>query len=70
MYSPVMQSPVKEAISFLRHAITDVFHNTIDLVVPVVVGVAIVGGLIVIAFVAYRIMSMQGHRLERPDPLE
>jgi len=70
MYSPVMQSPLKWAISWLRHAVTDLITPTVELVGPIVIGVVLVGVVVIGALILYKIFSIEGHRLERPDPLE
>ncbi len=70
MYLPVLESPVKRIVSIIGHWITDVLTPTIQIVGPIVVGVVIVGVVIVAILIIYKILSIQGHQLEKPDPLE
>ena len=70
MYIPLLQSPLKRIISLIASEIADLITPTIELIGPVI-GVIVIGGVLVVALVIwYEILSIEGHRLERPDPLE
>ena len=64
-----MQSPLR-ILSTLFHALTDVFRPAVEIVGPAIVAGVVIGVVVLIALaIAYAILSLEGHRIERP-PVE
>lgn len=55
--------------SSLRHIVTDIFHNTVEIIGgAIVVGIVIGIGAIAVIAIWYAWLSIEGHQMEQPGP--